>query len=70
MSKRVRVVRAFATASRGYAPGSVVTVSDQEAEAWLRAGLVEEDKALDGPKEVKRANQARKPAKRRARQSG
>lgn len=50
---RIRILRSIATSSRGFVPGSIIDVDEQLAKAWIRAGIAEEDKSLDGPKEVK-----------------
>jgi len=53
---RVRVLRDFTTMRATFAAGRVVDIDPKKAESWLRAGLVEEDKSLDGAKETKEAN--------------
>lgn len=50
---RVRIIKNFITGKRGYQAGEVVTVSPKKAEAWLGAGLVIQEKSLDGAKETK-----------------
>lgn len=50
---RIRIIRSIATGGRAFKPGSVVDIDKLTAEAWLRAGVAMEDKALDPPKEVK-----------------
>ena len=54
---RIRIIRSIATGGRAFKPGSVVDIDKLTAEAWLRAGVAEEDKALDGPEEVKASGQ-------------
>jgi len=49
---RVRIVRGFANADRGFAPGSVVEMDDIWAKALVGRGLVIQDDALDGPPEA------------------
>jgi len=53
---RVRVLRDFTTMSATFEAGRVVDIDPKRAEPWLRAGLVEEDKSLDGARETKEAD--------------
>lgn len=50
---RVRVLRSFIAAKRGYRVGEVIDVSFEEAHAWAKSGLVMQDKSLDGAGETK-----------------
>jgi len=50
---KVRILRSIATRDRAFVSGSVVEVDDKTAKAWIRAGVAEQDKSLDGPPEVK-----------------
>jgi len=50
---RVRIIRSFVTAGRGYQAGTVEDVDPQEAIPWAKSGLVMQDKSLDGAKETK-----------------
>lgn len=59
---RVRVLRDFATASRSYVAGQVTDIDPRKAEGWLRAGLVMQDKSLDGASETKEAEATTEPA--------
>jgi len=57
---RIRILRSIATADRAFTPGSVVEINDNLAKAWIRAGVAEEDKSLEGPKETKEKKNVRK----------
>lgn len=52
---RVRVLKDFATANRTFHAGEVTDIDPKKAEGWLRAGLVMQDKSLDGARETKGA---------------
>jgi len=54
---RIRILRSMVAGGRAFVPGSVVEIDKRTAEAWLKAGVAEEDKALDGPEEVKASGQ-------------
>lgn len=58
---RVRILRDFATANRSYVAGQIENIDPRKAEGWLRAGLVMQDKSLDGPKETKEAEAITEP---------
>ncbi len=50
---RVRVMRTFSTPERFYRAGDVVEVNTEQADPWLKAGMMMEDKSLDGASETK-----------------
>lgn len=50
---RVRVLRDFTTATGAFRAGEVREIDPRKAEGWLRAGLVMQDKSLDGARETK-----------------
>lgn len=50
---RVRVLKDFSTANGTFHAGEVREIDPRKAESWLRAGLVMEDKSLDGAGETK-----------------
>lgn len=50
---RVRVLKDFTTANGIFHAGEVREVDSGKAESWLRAGLVMQDKSLDGAVETK-----------------
>ena len=53
MKVRVRVVKDFSSVGRSFRAGEIVTVNHQQADLWLRMGIVMLDKSLDGAKETK-----------------
>jgi len=55
---RVRVLKGFATANAAYSAGQVVDIDPRKAEGWLKAGLIMEDKSLNGAKETKKQDQS------------
>lgn len=57
---RVRILREFTTATKTYRTGEVAEVDPKEAEGWLKAGLVMQDKSLDGASEVKSKRKVRR----------
>lgn len=50
---RVRVLKDFATANVTFRAGEVREIDPRKADAWLRRGLVCQDKSLDGASETK-----------------
>ena len=50
---RVRILKDFATANGFFHAGQITDIDPGKAEGWLRAGLVMQDKSLDGPSETK-----------------
>lgn len=50
---RVRILRDFSTANRNFHAGEVAEIDPRKADAWLRSGLVCQDKSLDGASETK-----------------
>lgn len=50
---RVRILKDFITVNRSFRAGEVADIDPRKAEGWLRAGLVMQDKSLDGAGETK-----------------
>ena len=50
---RVRVLKDCTASDRTFRAGEVVEINPKRAIALLRAGLIMQDKSLDGAKEVK-----------------
>jgi len=50
---RVRVLKEFITANRAFHVGEVAEIDPRKAAGWLAAGLVMQDKSLDGASETK-----------------
>jgi len=50
---RVRILKMIATKLGGFNPGEVTNVPEKIGKAWCDAGLAEQEKSLDGPKETK-----------------
>lgn len=50
---RVRVLKDFTSTDGNHRAGETMVVTDREAEAWIKVGLVMQDKSLDGPSETK-----------------
>lgn len=60
---RVRVMRSFSTPERFYRAGQVAEVDPREAGPWLKAGMMMEDKSLDGARETKAKRKRKSRAK-------
>ena len=50
---RVRILKDFSTATGTFRAGEVVEIDPRKADSWLAAGLVMQDKSLDGARETK-----------------
>lgn len=50
---RVRILKDFSTATGTFHAGEVREIDPRKADAWIRAGLVMQDKSLDGASETK-----------------
>lgn len=50
---RVRILKDFISVDRSFRAGEVANIDPGKANAWLKAGLVMEDKSLDGAGETK-----------------
>lgn len=57
---RVRVLKDFVTANGAFHAGEITEIDREKAEVWLRAGLVMQDKSLDGASETKVTSTKRK----------
>jgi len=50
---RVRILKSFVTSKESFQAGQVAEIDAREVEGWFKAGLVMEDKSLDGARETK-----------------
>lgn len=50
---RVRILKNFITANGAFRAGEVREIDPRKADSWLKAGLVMQDKSLDGAGETK-----------------
>lgn len=64
---RVRILRDFSTLNDVFRAGEVREIDPGTADAWLRAGLMMQDKSLDGASETKAAAPPRSKSKKRKR---
>ena len=64
---RVRVLQDFSTANESFHAGEVREIDPRKADAWLRRGLVMEDKSQDGGRETKAEVQPQRVTRKRTR---
>ena len=64
---RVRILQDFTTANESFHAGEVREIDARKADAWLRRGLVMEEKSLDGGTETKAESPPQKVIKKRTR---